>query len=260
MNKNKFFFLHVPKCAGISFFSSIQKHFPEAKRDSFKEWRATIEALGDYKDSPSFITDRAKMTEYLLYYRMKTGAKVVAGHFEFSETSYNLLGNEYEYISVLREPFQRWKSHYIFNKTINDDYLVPPVRNTNTDLKEELLNFIDSWNGVHFGNLFKCFYYGYINKNDLTSNEITKKAINNLHKFDLLGTTEEFDSFLHNFEKKYGISLKNEKLNVTKNKNDLIDKDKEILQELFELTGIQNKVKKLCAHDYQIYEAALKLM
>lgn len=94
----------------------------------------------------------------------------IAGHFQFSETSYKLLGSEYKYISILREPFERWKSHYIFNKSINDDPLVPPCRNTNTDLKKELLGFLDSWNGIYFSNFFKQFYYDHIKKEEFTSN------------------------------------------------------------------------------------------
>ena len=56
-----------------------------------------------------------KIREELLLYFMNQRFSCISGHVCFSERAYHNFHDTYKFVTILRDPVQRWISHYFYN-------------------------------------------------------------------------------------------------------------------------------------------------
>ena len=120
--KHRCCFMHVPKCGGTSLTQALaatipmDQHVGNIEAISSRRAVSLIEADTDsyslyYEDGPNS-ADLFAFREQLLIYLMSRKMTLITGHFLFSERAYRHFGDEYKYVSMLRDPVDRIVSNY----------------------------------------------------------------------------------------------------------------------------------------------------
>ncbi|NET06764.1 MAG: sulfotransferase family 2 domain-containing protein [Symploca sp. SIO2B6] len=236
----KIFFIHLPKCGGSSIHQGIKNSFnpfewisgnlihldPQA---SLKGSQIAGSQLSDYRE------------KLLLYFMSKDQCKYISGHFIYSDNAFQEFGNEWNFITVIREPVSRWFSHYFFNRFKTDNHF---------HLDLDLESFVESEQGIAWGSTYVNKFAGNILPGEVSSNEAINQAINNLNNLTLVGVLERLDIFARDYEKLFGARIVFDRY-----KTNPLSKDKQ-QEQITE--SIRKKVENICQPDIIFYESALK--
>jgi hypothetical protein len=222
---NVIIFLHIPKTAGCTLHSIINKQYGNK-----------------YDIKTPFWWSAPEDTNSLLKYLNEIGIEkieVLTGHIIFG-IHRHIPQKKYTYITFLRNPVERVISAYYYMRDCDKDNLHHIVKNmslyefvTDEFFNHQTLNMQTHLiSGIKDGNL--------------------KIAKDNLKKyFSVVGITERFSESLFIIEKKYGWKIdKYQTQNITKNKPTL----NKISNEIIEI--IENKNQK----DIKLYKFANKLL
>jgi hypothetical protein len=254
--KQPMFFLHIPKCGGTSLTDALKSgyrtldlrqergligldpvaSFDVAKRLYPAETAASDGSDEDGMDSHPFFAMREVL---LLYFLGMERTRFVSGHFPFSELAYELFGQEYAFITMLRDPVERWISGYFYNRYGQSDH-----RRTELDLS----SYLDSPRAAAGGTLLVKFIAGSMPDGDYGSRRAIEIAKENLHKFKLVGFIEHQQEFLDRFEEEFGLRLKLERLNSSPRSE--AARRTEVTPEVLE------RLRVVCQPDIEVYEYA----
>ncbi len=116
-------FMHVPKCGGTSISEALYATVPMHRRvgiiDAMATRRATTLLHAD-SDTPLAYHDDLpngmevyNLREAFLLTHMAWQTELIHGHVIFSERAYKHFGDEYRYITLLREPIERTLSNFL---------------------------------------------------------------------------------------------------------------------------------------------------
>ena len=238
--------MHLFKCGGTSVAQAIQTCYLDLNiinRPIFRlNVRAASNALNKFKcSSNSAITQldakhlNQKLREYLVLYHMSQDrTRYIAGHFSFSETIYQNYSDQYAFITVLRDPVERYISAYLYQR----------YRNRKLDL--EIEDYLESEAGQNAGSFYTRNLSGYENAEKCESKIASQRAKQNLHKFKIVGCLEYQSEFLNQFEEKFGRRLKlrvfNRSPKAVQKHNLTVDK------------SIRQKIIAICQSDLEIYQ------
>jgi hypothetical protein len=239
----KVFFLHLHKCGGTS--------LDRALRDVSSPIRfinSRVFHLQAYNSRTAFKISnlkRAEFDEALLLYNMSfENKRYISGHFCFSENAYEAYSQEWNWITLLRNPVDRFLSAF-FYRMYKDNYAKDYVRP-----EMSLEHFIE--NAVHDKSYYAKRLSGiYDMRTSIKPNHVDT-AIKNLEKFKVIGVLEERDHMISRLEKAFNITLKLEH----KNQASKLGKQK---REEMVTEELVKKIEKLCEYDIIIYEAAKEL-
>jgi hypothetical protein len=172
---------------------------------------------------------------YILHYEMAIGKSYISGHFTFNNKLKENFGNDYDFITMLRDPVKRWISHYYFNRYKESEHF----KN-----KESIDDIINSELGISRGSMMLKWLSGYSNSPDAV--QIAK---DNIKLFTLVGFLEHLDDFSESFHQIFGKRLKIRKSNTnplsqSSIKSELTD------QRLY-------RIEEICKPDIEIYRYAL---
>ncbi|WP_277679576.1 sulfotransferase family 2 domain-containing protein [Gracilibacillus dipsosauri] len=247
------FFIHVPKCGGTSIAKAIQRAYFLSrifhKRRGIQPIYGTIsKELAKLFNEP-IETYRVKLSAYALSIPYNVA---VMGHVRFDKSLYDRFSSRWNYVTVLRDPVDRWYSEFYYihkAKDSRDTYVPPPTMDY---LNSPHAKFIAT-NYVRFFSSELHFHH-FSMKNSSAINEIdwstpVNSSIENLKGFTLIGFLDDLTTFKKAFKKIFGKNLKighhNKNLGYS-NYQERVGKD------------IHNKVLELCAEDIKIYEWAKK--
>jgi hypothetical protein len=248
--KEKIFFLHLFKCGGTSVAQAIQSCY--LNLDIIKHHsifrlnpKAASNAFQTIFDSSNFPATQTgsnyinrKFREYLvLYYMSQDNTNYIAGHFSFSEIVYQNFSNKYAFITVLRDPVERYISAYFYKR----------YRNRKLDI--EITDYLESEAGQSAGSFYAKNLGCFEQMENFNSETGIKQAKENLHKFKIVGCLEYQQEFLNQFEEKFGRKLN---LRVFNQSPKSAKDGKSIINE-----SIRQKIRAICQPDLEIYQYAV---
>ena len=248
--KENIIFLHFFKCGGTSISQAIKycyldlkprknRHIFHLSAGAAKNASQKILELSNFPfEQPNNDYLNWKFREYLLLYHMsQEHIKYIAGHFRFSEVAYQTFSDKYAFITVLRDPVERFISSYFYR------------RYKSGKLDKEFIEHLRSENCRREGLLYVKCLCGLDHIEDYTSEMAISKAKENLHKFRIVGFLEYQEEFLNQFEEQFGRRLKIPVLNKSPKPEasgkPLITKE------------IKSKIQELCKPDIEIYQYAV---
>ena len=240
--KKKICYIHVAKCGGTSISSAIKERY--SIKDRFLRNNAFINLnAGPSLKSAQILNEGlwAYREKLLIYFLSQGHCTFVSGHFPFSDLAMKHFGDEYDFITIIRHPVERWFSHYFFNRYKKSDHY-----KTTLSLEE----YIDSEDGRSLGSFYHTLFYGKCDEEMGNFNESYLKIISNFDKFACIGVTEHMDIFCRDFNRYFGVEINIER----KNKNPLNKNDRSKLI----TETIRKKVEKICEPDLKIYNYVLE--
>ena len=249
--EKKIFYLHIPKCGGMSIRDAIIHQYQTLDRLKDSQLfslsaaaSSNVVKLITGKDYPKDTVEDyqiLKFREELLLYMIELKKKFISGHFPLSNTVLRHLQGKYALVVILRNPVNRWISSYFFNR-----YKISDHRKINEDVMEHL----DTPFGRSQGYELVKFIGGHNKEGDYTSSEAIQRAIRNLHRFDIIGFLEHIDLFVDSFH-----TFFNRRLNIKQKNTSPVSKSYQ--QSIIDKT-VSEKIAEICSPDCQLYEYAVQ--
>lgn len=225
-------FHHVYKCGGTSIGRAMRKRYILSQTNVLMgSVYRTVNLLPS--DVSRYGQDARSCAEVLLLYHMYKGVRCLVGHLPFSVRAYQAFKGKYKFISTLREPVDRFISHYNYH-----------YRSTGLAIDEYLRSDIARENGAQYVR----FFCGRPELNIYSDKSITS-AIDNLELFNVIGFLDDMPAFSQAVGKelKISVSIRHENTIKTTPKHDQVNG----------LNSQQlNVIKALCEPDIAVYQAA----
>ena len=245
------FFLHIPKCGGVSIGQAIAATYLSIniRNDSriinlnAPVSSRVIEATEglnypfDTDDDYPILDFREKL---LLYFMAQPNSRFISGHFLFSKIAYKKFGEKFSFVTVLRDPVKRWISSHFYNRFKSDDHM-----KVNDDIEARL----ESHFGISQGYQLVKFLGGANREGDYTSPQAINQAKENLKLFEVLGFLEDLDNFSVKFYDRFHVKLQIAKKNQNPTSQEY--RSSTITPELLE------RITEVCYPDIQVYEYAV---
>jgi len=235
----KIFFCHVPKCAGTSISTEIQKKI--YSKYNIGTFRIVPEA--SFNSATLLSIDMMKVRKIILAYNLSDPYNYFGtGHVYCTPNILNSFSNEWNFITILRNPIDRWISEYVYNTYKTDKW----AKNT-LPLNDYLNSKTGKLTGISYVKYFSSIPDNYNGKMD----EFIEEAIENLNHFYIIGILEKLDKFTKTFKLKFNSEIVLPKINPSPNTQIFAKiKSNEILLE---------KINNLCKADMEIYQKIVKL-
>ena len=241
---NRVVFHHVPKCAGTSISRALRVRY------ALSQASIAAPATADVVNRQYGATDFSDLEHYnrirrfrveLLHYLMWKDTYFIGGHVPFNQVAYEHLGKGYRFITVLRDPVERFISEYFYNRGRAHQARI------DTDLAEYLESPLAQRNALKF-----CEYFAGHRDLDLSDPETLKEAAKaNLHAFDVIGFTDTMDVFAQQVRQALNIRITfGEENKSTRSKA-------EVTREV--TPALRERIEALCQHDREIYDFARSL-
>jgi hypothetical protein len=231
LGDRRIFFLHLPKCGGSSIRAALNEACTDEKMAALNPHasRRAAETLGE-----DMLRYRASL---LPYYMAREDVQVLTGHFPWSNEAYEHFGDDWTYVTLLRDPVQRWFSHYFYDryKSHSDHFKI----------EEDLDTFLESERAQEMGDLYVRRLTDPIHRE---SSDAVMEAKENLNKFDVVGVVENIDNFVSRLSGQAGVEMRVSKRNESpaQERKKSASRNKKYV----------NKVKEICRKDKIIYEFA----
>lgn len=205
---SKLVFIHVPKCGGISIRDSLNKKYqhsfyylnaPQVYKSSKLYFKTQKEHLNDQQFSER---DLIKMAYGVhLFNSVLKKQKCLSGHIACNRQMISTLKEmNYNFVTMIRNPIDRFFSLYFYNLYKKDDF-------GSTNLRFE--EYLKSCSGT----TYVYYFGGYRADQRYDSDEAIANAVDNLKEFKVIGRLNKMDLFINEMKHKLGLSLEISKSN-----------------------------------------------
>jgi len=164
----------------------------------------------------------------------------VSGHFAIGPELLARFESQWQFITVLRDPVERWFSNYFFNRYKKSRHFA---------IKAELRDYVLSSPGRASARTYLRLLGGW--KAGANSAECIERAQHSLDRFSIVGVVEHMDKLRDNLQKTLGFSVAIRARNL--NPVAPVDPRRDVSSDVVE------EVARQCADDMVIYRHALKL-
>ncbi|GFD89088.1 hypothetical protein KUL152_13140 [Tenacibaculum sp. KUL152] len=236
----KVFFCHVPKCAGVSLSNAIYDSlYP--KLFKVTRFASSIDLKGSRISSELLGIDMMEARESQLITMLNNKhQKFATGHCRTRPEIVEKFGDEWDFVTILRDPVKRFVSEYVYNRYKQSDWLTH---------EDSIDAYLESERALISSTTYARFFSSYSSSSSVLNNEkdAIQSAVNNLKQYALVGTLEELAAWKHNFERNFNVQLKIQNKNSTPN-------DEES-KKVYANEKVMAKIRDLVSVDDEIYRA-----
>lgn len=238
----KVFFCHVPKCGGVSLSDAIYEAlYPKILKAS--RFASNIDLKGNSVASEILGIEMMTLREaQLINYLNSRGKIFITGHCRARPDVTSEHADNWNFITILREPEKRFVSEYVYNRFKSSSWL----KNSN-----EIQDYLESEKAKSSATTYSRFFSKFSEAEEVFANkdEAIDSAINNIEKFASVGVLENIKCWEKQFNKKFGVKIKIGSKNTTPNNSEA--------QKLLSDSAIMKKVRELTEVDRAIYDLVL---
>lgn len=249
--------IHIPKCAGNSVF--------RAMRDALKPRRTLVlDSIATYlaarklkpcRNEYEFESHHLEVKQTLLAFTLEQDFGMISGHFPFSPLCHRQYGQSTDFVTILREPVERLKSHVAYlifaqPRTCVEDYhtgKVDPADEVHRILEREEI-------GIWMARS-QCLYLGGLGpdgKADLDNR--VPNAIAALDHHLLVGFDHNLAAFAQAFYDIFRVRPEIGRENTIA----AVQPDRALLDRVYGVFdgSLKKKLQSMCEDDLILYEAA----
>lgn len=249
--------IHIPKCAGNSVFRGM--------RDALKPDRTLVlDSIATYlaarklrpcRNEFEFESHHLEVKQVLLSFYLEQGYGLISGHLPFSPLCHEQSGDTTDFLTILREPVERLKSHVAYlifaqPRTSVEDYHTGKV-----DPGDEVIRILEREEIGIWMARSQTIYLGGLGKDgraDLENRVANAIAALDLHR--IVGFDHNLEAFAAAFKTAYG-----QPVNVGRdNTIESVQHDRALLKRVYGVLegSMRSRVREMCADDCRLYEAA----
>lgn len=237
LNK-KICYVHIPKCGGTALQKAIVASYG-IKNYFNHSARFVLDAGASKRAAEVKGGDLVEERFSLLHYALNSRAKFVSGHFSINEDILNDYIEHWNFITLMRDPVEKWISNFFFNKFNPDTAHAWKI-------DEDIEDYLKTERAKKDGCDYVTQVLGMSHKEIDISDEEINKAISLFERFCVIGFIDEMARFEREFEHFFEAPLALKSENTSPVRND----KKNALSE-----DILNQIKVLCEPNIRVYEA-----
>ena len=237
-------FVHIPKTAGSAVVSALKRC--GLFRDSISIDLYDTRKMLSFFDR-SHYADQSKPVKRVLNSSCCFTARdcivaheaiqdrdLISGHFQYSQELANLMPAQYDWLTVLRHPVERFLSQYEYS----------------TDHVSEFSQFLKTDLAERYSAYLRYYLAGprWMMRSHTNPEGAVQQALDNLVEFKVIGFQDQMGRFEEQFQESYGVKLRLQKIN--QNKRSLFWSELNVAD--------KRALEGLCAPDLVIYEQARK--
>ncbi|MEX0325545.1 MAG: hypothetical protein AB3N33_05600 [Puniceicoccaceae bacterium] len=250
--------IHIPKCAGNSVFKAMREALQPDRTlvlDSIATYLAA-RRLKRCRNEFEFESLHLEVKQVLLSFYFEQGYPMISGHLPFSPLCHSQFNESTDFITILREPLERLKSHVAYlifaqPRTSVEDYHTGKVDPADEVVRILQREEIGIWMArsltVYLGGL------GMDGKADLENR--VANAIASLDKLRLVGFDHDIAGFANRFEAIYKVPLaigRENTIRQVQDNQDLLDR----VYGVFD-GSMKQVLLDMSADDLALYDAAM---
>lgn len=247
--------MHVPKTGGTSLDAALAKIYAGAREGNVGFGRITQawQLVKEHEDREN--TRWSHVINTALCFRMASGAPYLSGHFCVSRQLIDETRPPYRYITLFRDPTDRWISNYVYSRIreAQDGNRAVPA-----DIKAELRAYLMSPTAHREGAKYVFALGGHQREDALLQQSTIDYAKRTIEAFDAIGFLDQLPIFEDRLTEMVGRRVKISHLRKTKDFKEPGERGAEDYKALF-TRDVRDEVKALCQPDYQIYNYARTL-
>jgi hypothetical protein len=242
LHKPGIIFIHIPKTGGSSISASLRKHYRLSKFNIKSEITslATQRKFGISEMDPDFDETLQQFRHSLIFHEAEKGTRFITGHFWVDEHLPALKPLGYKIVTCLRDPVDRWFSHYLYSRYKDGSY---------GRIEKDIDEFLSTRSAESFGTIYVRYLGGTRDDKDYTSSSAVQQAIANLDMFDIVGFLHKIDDFRKKIEVETGFTLRAKHRRQS-------PADPALTKRIKGSSEIRREVERLCEPDRKIYEQA----
>ena len=253
-SKRNVAFIHVPKCGGTSIDSGLRENYLTLNlmRDSRCQRIDSLRSAyvgaafdgldfigGDPRNNRNMLFNR----DLALYQMLDDRVKYVSGHFPFDRRLYEETSGRFSYMTVLRDPVEKWLSNYFYRLRREKKFNGRPLEHWKINASIE--EYLESDRGRFHGYDYVKYFGGVRDDYDYTSSEAIETAKENLRYFSVIGVLEDGHRLQSDIKREFDLAMRIEHRNKSRSAT-----EKEITDD------IREKIRGICSADLEIYNYA----
>lgn len=160
------------------------------------------------------------------------------GHFTLNPSTLAMADEDWNFVTVLRNPVSRWISHYLYGRTAG-----PHDR---FGIDEEIGDFVNSNRGRQLGHCYASFFAPDVISATGDIGRAVKACVDRLRRFSVVGRLEDLDDMNERFSRVFGRPLRISKKNVTNYKNAGVRRE--------QVEDHVARITELCQPDIAVYQ------
>jgi hypothetical protein len=234
----KVFYCHVPKCAGMAISEIIRRRiFSYHLVGTFG-----INLPASQRASQVMSLDMMSSRELILSYHLSIPRNHFgSGHVFCRPKLVDSFLYEWDFVTILRNPINRWISEFVYNTHKISDW----AKNTKP-IDDYLLSKTGQIAGTIYIRYFSSMPRNYIGNYD----KFIDEAVENLGRFSVVGTLEKLDEWRQSFKAHFGKNISISRENVSPN----VDAVKEIRSN----DSLMRKIELICEPDLRVYQRVVE--